>query len=367
MVHENPSFRTNSTCSSNLKKILDDSNERESVNDEEQLEDPIENGTVIPETYPGLTCNSNEPNNSQRLGSGQNKENVDSNTLFTKNRRLIIRDTLDFDSRSDFYLKNKNASHETPTENVSLDLNDNLDEIEEVSSENMESPQQKAMLAAKSGQDPIARLMKSSQSSTPRDVKLKLQEHGLLDVTNSPLNSASGAKNDSSHNATEFVKKNPPAKTAIAATKSTAKIDKPASKATKNLNLNANSPIKYIQRQFSPIVENASPIKFNENQLDANGVITTPSKIVYLTLLKTTPNSKLNQNNNNNNANNSDNSLDYSYEFRELLNNNNNNKAKGSSNSLGLNSPGKWQQQKQLDFQKTSKTSNKSGLKTITY
>ena len=128
-----------------------------------------------------------------------------------------------------------------------------------------------------------------------------------------------------------------------------------SSKATKQLNLNTNSPIKYIQRQFSPIIECASPIKFKNPDSNAN----TPSKMVYLTL---TPNHKANQNPNLN-PNNSDNSLDYSSEFRELVASNKTSKA--STTTTTTNSPLKWQQQlqqqiqqKPLEFQKASKTSN---------
>ena len=74
-------------------------------------------------------------------------------------------------------------------------------------------------------------------------------------------------------------------------------------------------------------------------------------------MLKTTPNSKSNQNT-------SDNSLDYSYEFRELLNNNanNNNKPKPTSSGINLTSPHKFQQQKQLDFHRVSKTTNNTEI-----
>jgi len=171
-------------------------------------------------------------------------------------------------------------------------------------------------------------------------------------VTNSPFD-APISSNNKKTDASPF-KESVSNKTNLPA-KSTAKIDKPLSKATKNLNLNSNSPIKYIQRQFSPIIDKASPIKFKENPIDsANGNATTPSKTVYLGLLKTTPNTK------SSNQNNSDNSLDYSYEFRELLNNNtnnNNNKSKPNSTAgISLTSPYKFQQQKQLDFHRTSKT-----------
>ena len=172
-------------------------------------------------------------------------------------------------------------------------------------------------------------------------------------MTNSPLNDPCSSNLKKTDEA--LSKENIPKKT-ILQTKTTAKIDKPASKATKNLNLNTNSPIKYIQRQFSPIIENESPIKFKENQSDPNGNATTPSKLIYLRLLKTTPNAKSNQNI-------SDNSLDYSYEFRELLNNNsNNNKTKPTSSGINLTSPHKFQQQKQLDFHRTSKAANSTEI-----
>jgi hypothetical protein len=132
--------------------------------------DPIKNGTAIPETCP-------YEQNEYQKNSESNKENTNaySNTRDKKvpERCLVIRDTVDFDNKNDYFSANKKNSNiigvsddeKTNSEDM---FNDPIDEIEEMSNENSKTN------AIKSSEI-LSRKFKTSQSSTPLNVKLKLQ------------------------------------------------------------------------------------------------------------------------------------------------------------------------------------------------
>jgi hypothetical protein len=126
-------------------------------------------------------------------------------------------------------------------------------------------------------------------NSTPLAVKKKLQEHGLLDMTNSPTKPIAS----------------PP--------------QKPASLAiTPNKKLGdskTNSPMKYIQTTLSPIGE--SPMKKSTSS-SINKVVNTPIKLMMLTTPTKSP-SILRKNEERHACKSHDKSMDYSFEFRDQL------------------------------------------------
>ena len=91
----------------------------------------------------------------------------------------MIRDTVDFDSKQEYYSsKNKiidnNKSVSSDGEGTSNEdkLNDQIEEVEELSNENSISPQNPRTKKSCSN---VTKFLKTTQSSTPLNVKLKLQ------------------------------------------------------------------------------------------------------------------------------------------------------------------------------------------------
>ena len=137
--------------------------------------------------------------------------------------------------------------------------------------------------------------------STPLAIKKKLQEHGLLDLTCSPQTTQE----------TQL----PPQKIPQ---KEEASKEKPAA----NKKLNVNSPVKYIQRQFSPLVESPQKGVVLGLTTPTKGGLKTPSKtpaksreetcrspsVIGKKAATTAPET---------NENDAENELDYSFDFRE--------------------------------------------------
>ena len=132
----------------------------------------------------------------QQQVSAQNKENVESNSAWVRKnsaRGLIIRDTLDFENRNDFCQNNENELLNMFNSDEALDDEANL--AEEAQTDRTASPSPLPKSKA------LANLKNSSHSSTPLMVKLKLQEHGLLDLTNSPMTNATSATSNNPNKA----------------------------------------------------------------------------------------------------------------------------------------------------------------------
>jgi len=139
--------------------------------------------------------------------------------------------------------------------------------------------------------------LNTEQQSTPLSVKKKLQEHGLLDMTNSP-------------EATKSRSRTPD------------KIDKTKAKT-------AQTPSKYIQKLFSPVAESPEKDKLIGTLTRADSkyclFLKTPTKSPSLLTKSKSTISQINQEKAesttiNENFNNHDDSLDYSFEFRGKAN-----------------------------------------------
>ena len=101
---------------------------------------------------------------------------IKSGTAITE-RCLVIRDTVDFDDKNDYFSANKknyariSGSDDEQTNNDDR-FNDPIEEIEEMTSENSISPKKPNAIRSS---EILSRKFKTTQSSTPLNVKLKLQ------------------------------------------------------------------------------------------------------------------------------------------------------------------------------------------------
>jgi len=139
--------------------------------------DPIKSGTAIPETCP---YEENEYHKKMEK-SDSNKENTNAHSNIrdkkVSERCLVIRDTVDFDDKNDYFSANKknyariSGSDDEQTNNDDR-FNDPIEEIEEMTSENSISPKKPNPIRSS---EILSRKFKTTQSSTPLNVKLKLQ------------------------------------------------------------------------------------------------------------------------------------------------------------------------------------------------
>lgn len=282
---------------STLKTILASSDEEE--DDEERAHNEIKSitaqarapnkdfGMYIPDTcadilnYPTET-NSNAPKAIKAAP--------------IQNKGLVIRDTID---TNEFFMDF--AEHENKNETVET-------------SEDMDKTRLDNPIVNKKNVNTL-HLNRVVSQSTPLAIKKKLQEHGLLDLTCSPQTTQE----------TQL----PPQKIPQ---KEEASKEKPAA----NKKLNVNSPVKYIQRQFSPLVESPQKGVVLGLTTPTKGGLKTPSKtpaksreetcrspsVIGKKAATTAPET---------NENDAENELDYSFDFREQKRNTQNKKPANST------------------------------------
>lgn len=210
-------------------------------------------------------------------------------TSISSNGRLVVRDTLDVNADENYF----NLSRHN--ESKALDV---INETDEEDPDRLD--QRPSNKYVKNLSVPSSNLISSSSSSTPLTVKRKLQETGLLDLTNSPSTNV------------------------LASIKS--QFDTPTKKPP--------TPSKYIQTTFSPIVEYSSNSNDSDNK-KVRKLVITPSKSPArsMRLQRSMDND---ENAYDPNTSLKDKSLDYSFEFREQMNKNARNKGTiGSSGASG--------------------------------
>lgn len=264
----------------------------------------------------------------------------------------MIRDTIDSNYDEIFRDLNRENNNrlETVSENRSLEEEDkqrrSVTKDVDVDETCLE---EENILTVNKNLNRVNYLAKNSQS-TPVAVKKKLQEHGLLDLTNSPNAHESPYKSQS--------------------------IIKNANHLLNHKNKQFNSPIKYIQSKF--IYE--SPTTIGSSSSSTSSKIKTPVKVILKTptkspsmLAKKTQNENTNSNlseSSTKEENEQNDSLDFSFEFREQFNKKNSKHsnaqpAKVTTNSSTSSNGSSMNQSKKslsLNFNETATTSpNKKG------
>jgi hypothetical protein len=217
-----------------------------------------------------------------------------------QNKGLVIRDTIDTnDCFMDF------AEHENK--------NDTVETSEDMDKTRLDNPAVKKNFQIKDVNNLY--LNRVVSQSTPLAIKKKLQEHGLLDLTCSPQTTQE----------TQLPPQKMPQKEELVK-------EKPAA----NKKLNVNSPVKYIQRQFSPLVESPQKGLVLGLTTPTKGALKTPSKTPAKSRedscrspsiigKKATTTAALT------NENDVENELDYSFDFREQKKNTQNKKPANST------------------------------------
>ncbi len=203
--------------------------------------------------------------------------------------KFIIRDTIDCGE----FLQDVRSDHLKEIAEATTEIDTTSEDMEKTTLMSSDSniPSEKVVENKK------LKRLKTDQQSTPLSVKKKLQEHGLLDMTNSPETS-------------KFRSKTPD------------KMDKIKAKS-------AQTPNKYIQKLFSPVAESPEKDKIIGTITRAESkfglFLKTPTKSPSLLSKNKNAISQINKEKTESvqmseNCNNPDDSLDYSFEFREKTN-----------------------------------------------
>ena len=166
------------------------------------------------------------------------------NGFIKPNGRLIIRDTID--SVNCFDLLNEREEEEEHDQEANNDKN--LSTIDESASSTPDQITEKASKPSAVNKNLLNKQFGSTNQSTPLSVKKKLQEHGLLDMTNSPsapILTTRSKSNDANLDRSQSI-----------------------------INKGPATPTKYIQRQFEPLVESPN----NKDKTPTKLVLITPTK-----------------------------------------------------------------------------------------